>query len=322
MVVVDSLAQTVSRMGKTTPMTATSELSRIRQILGTPYYESESVLLYHGDCRELMGALSGQATFPLTITSPPYNIGKEYEEPLPLDAYLDWCESWIRAIWDVTDPNGALWLNLGYVEVPGVAKALPLPYLLWNRNPFYLIQEVVWHYEAGVAAKKSLSPRNEKWLWLVKNAHDYYFDLDAIRDPDVKYPNQRKNGILKVNSIGKNPSDVWRIAKVTSGSGRSSAERAPHPAQFPMELVERIVRGFSAPEKVLLDPFMGSGTVAEVALRHGRKAVGFELNRHYLDYAVTRIKTAESDLDSRLPIVVEREQLRVLDDSRQQSCLA
>lgn len=78
-------------------------------------------------------------------------------------------------------------LNLGYVPLDGRAKAIPISYLLWERVPFFLVQEVVWSYGAGVAAKRSFSPRNEKFLWYVKNPDDYVFNLDAVRDPKVKY---------------------------------------------------------------------------------------------------------------------------------------
>lgn len=277
----------------------------VRNTLGEPYYENESVLLYLGDTRELMARLRGTVEIPLTVTSPPYNIGKEYEHPLPLSEYLDWCGDWFKDVWDLTAPSGAFWLNLGYVAVPGRAKALPLPYLLWDRLPFYIIQEIVWNYGAGVAARHSLSPRNEKWLWCVKDEDNYYFDLDAIRDPDVKYPNQKKNGRIKVNSIGKNPSDVWTIAKVTSGAGRSSRERAPHPAQFPMQLIERIVLGMSARGQLIFDPFMGSGTVGEVGMRNGRVCLGFEIDERYMEFAAKRLEAARDDMAALLPLAVD-----------------
>src|SRR5262249_37907364 len=154
--------------------------------------------------------------------------------------YLDWCKTWMDEIFRLTRPEGAFWLNVGYVPVADKARALPLPYLLWNKCPFYMIQEIVWNYGAGVAGKSFLSPRNEKFLWFVKDPDNYTFNLDEIRDPDVKYPHQKKNGKLRCNTIGKNPSDVWQIAKVTSGTDRASPERAPHPAQFPMDLINRI----------------------------------------------------------------------------------
>lgn len=267
---------------------------RVIAALGRPYCRGERYAVYRDDCLQLMPALEDR-TFDLTVTSPPYNIGKEYETPLPLSTYLDWCECWMREINRLTAARGAFWLNLGYLQIEGRAKAAPLAYLLWDRCPMYLIQEVVWNYGAGVAARKCLSPRNEKFLWYVKDPEAYTFNLDEIRDPNVKYPNQKKNGKLRCNTIGKNPSDVWQIAKVTSGRNRSSSERAPHPAQFPLDLINRIVVGFSNPGDLVLDPFMGSGSTAESCLMNERFAVGFEVNREYCNYVSRRLKTSERE---------------------------
>jgi adenine-specific DNA-methyltransferase len=256
--------------------------------LGEPYCAGEGYAIYCADCLQALTKLPDEVC-ALTVTSPPYNIGKEYENHLPLEQYLDWCGQWMKELHRITRSNGAFWLNVGYVELPERAKAIPLPYLLWERSPFYLIQEVVWNYGAGVAARKSLSPRNEKLLWYAKNAKDYTFNLDAIRDPDVKYPHQKKNGRLRCNTIGKNPSDVWQIAKVTSGQGRASPERTCHPAQFPLDLVNRLVLGFSNPGDLVLDPFMGSGTVGVSCLEHGRRFLGIEVRPAYCELAARRI---------------------------------
>ena len=175
--------------------------------LGKPSLEEEGVALYEGDAQELLSKLP-LSSVDLTVTSPPYNIGKPYETKLDLDEYVTWCERWIRSIHTATAPNGAFWLNVGYLAVPGRAKALPIPYLLWNRVDFFLVQELVWNYGAGVASRRSFSPRNEKFLWYVKSEQDYKFHLDAVRDPNVKYPSQKKNGKLKCNPLGKNPTDV------------------------------------------------------------------------------------------------------------------
>jgi adenine-specific DNA-methyltransferase len=261
------------------------------RLLGEPYCRGEEYAIFCADClvgmRELPSSL-----FDLTITSPPYNIGKEYEQPLALTDYIEWCRTWMCEIFRLSQPRGAFWLNLGYVSMTDKAKALPLPYLLWDKCPFFLIQEVVWNYGAGVAGKKSLSPRNEKFLWYVKNPEDYTFNLDEIRDPEVKYPYQKKNGKLRCNSIGKNPSDVWQIAKVTSGTHRASPERSPHPAQFPLDLIDRIVLGFSNRGDAVFDPFMGSGSTAESCIRQGRKVVGFEMRHDYCEVAAKRLKKA------------------------------
>lgn len=117
----------------------------------------------------------------------------------------------------------------------------------------------------------------------MKDQSAYTFNLDAVRDKNVKYPNQKKNGVLRCNPAGKNPSDVWTIPKVTSGFQRSSKERTAHPAQFPVAVIDRIIKACSNTAALILDPFLGSGTTAEVALRTGRYVVGFEINKAYCD---------------------------------------
>lgn len=274
-------------------------LKEVQAVLGRPACSGDGYAIYCTDCLDAMRSLP-DGLIALTVTSPPYNIGKEYERPLSLEQYLAWCEKWMAEVYRLTAPEGAFWLNVGYVAHPGKARALPLAYLLWNRCPFFLVQEVVWDYGAGVAARRSLSPRNEKLLWYVKNPSQYTFNLDAIRDPDVKYPKQKKNGKLRCNTIGKNPSDVWQIAKVTSGTDRASPERTPHPAQFPLDLIDRIVLGFSNPGDLVLDPFLGSGTTAVSALSHGRQVIGFETNPVYCGYAERRVRRLLADRKSRL----------------------
>jgi adenine-specific DNA-methyltransferase len=272
-------------------------LEEVREILGEPALEFPGVLLYQGDCLHFLRHLPTEL-IDLTVTSPPYNIGKEYEFIRATDEYLNWCATWMTEVHRVTTKAGAFWLNLGYFEVPALGKAVPIPYLLWNRSAFYLMQEIVWHYGAGVGTKKTFAPRNEKFLWFVKDREGYVFNLDEVRDPNVKYPNQKKNGKLKCNPLGKNPSDVWMFPKVTSGRLRSSKERTEHPAQFPTAVIERIVRACSNRGDLLLDPFMGSGTVAEVGLRTGRPVLGFEIYPKYIDTAGRRISEVIQSLET------------------------
>lgn len=271
-------------------------IEQFRTALGKPTYEDDDVLIYTGDSLELLPYLD-DGSVPLTVTSPPYNIGKEYERVLEIGEYLDWAEKWIQMVHLKTAPTGSFWLNLGYVSLEGRAKAIPLPYLLWDRIPFFMIQEVVWNYGAGVAGKKFFSPRNEKFNWYVKDPDSYTFNLDLVRDPNVKYPNQMKNGKLRCNPLGKNPTDVWQIPKVTSGRDRASKERTAHPAQFPVELVKRVILSSSNQNDLVLDPFLGSGSTIEAALRTGRKAVGFEVDQGYVEMAIQRIKNVRRELE-------------------------
>jgi len=274
-------------------------LDNIVKYLGKPYFQTSNCLIYNLDCLEAMEMLPNEL-INLTVTSPPYKIGKEYENPLPLDDYINWCEKWITEIYRLTTSDGAFWLNLGYLSIKNRAKAIPISYLLWDKVPFYLIQEIVWNYGAGVAGSKFFSPRNEKFLWYVKNPEAYIFNLDDIRDPNVKYPNQKKNGKIKVNPLGKNPTDVWEFAKVTSGKNRSSQERTPHPAQFPVAVIERIIKASSNPNQIIFDPFLGSGTTAVVALDLDRVVIGFEIRKEYCDIAANRIDNFLSDKNSRV----------------------
>jgi adenine-specific DNA-methyltransferase len=268
---------------------ATPSFDLIQNHIGSPIYENDNVMLYHGDCLSFMQKLP-PSILDLTVTSPPYNIGKEYEDVIDMEDYIDWCGQWMREIHRLTSPTGSFWLNLGYLEIKKKAKAIPIPYLLWDKSDFFFMQEVVWNYGAGVACKHLFSPRNEKFLWYVKDESNYCFNLDEIRDKDVKYPNQKKNGKLRCNPLGKNPSDVWQFPKVTSGKDRSSSERTPHPAQFPIAVIDRIIKCSSAPQNIVMDPFMGSGTTAEVALKNNRKVIGFEKNIKYIEISIDRIE--------------------------------
>ena len=258
-------------------------------LLGEPYFSAPGFILYKGDCLDIFPLMAaGGFEVDLTVTSPPYNIGKEYEVPLTVPEYVDWCTEWMAGVHSVTGDAGAFWLNLGYLKVPGKGQCVPIPYLLWDKTDFHLIQEVVWQYGAGVSAKRRLSPRNEKWLFYVNNGDDYTFNLDDIRDPNVKYPNQKRNGKFRCNPLGKNPSDVWEFPKVTTGSNRSSKERTGHPAQFPLAVIDRIIKASSNPLGIVLDPFAGSCSAGIAALGLGRTFVGIELREDYCELAVQR----------------------------------
>lgn len=275
------------------------EFMDIKKLLGKPYFQGSNCLIYNLDCLEAIAILPDES-IDLTVTSPPYNIGKEYENTLPLHDYINWCEKWITEIYRLTSSDGAFWLNLGYLSIKNRAKAIPISYLLWDKIPFYLIQEIIWNYGAGVAGSKFFSPRNEKFLWYVKNSEAYTFNLDDIRDPNVKYPNQKKNGKIRVNPLGKNPTDVWEFPKVTSGQNRASKERTPHPAQFPVVVIERVIKASSNQNQIILDPFLGSGTTAVAALDLNRLVIGFEIRQDYCDIAAQRIDNFLSGKNSRV----------------------
>lgn len=270
-------------------MKVANKINEIKNKLWEPFFEIEwKALLYQMDCVEWMKKIPSWI-IDTTITSPPYNIWKEYEQKLELKNYIDWTVKYIDLIYWKTKKNWNFMFNVWYLEVEDKWLCVPIPYLIWDKTKFYMIQEIIRNYWAWVACKNRLSPRNEKIIWFTKDKDNYTFNLDPIRDPNVKYPNQKKWWKLRCNQLWKNPSDVRQIAKVTSWANRSSKERAPHPAQFPIELIDRLVKWFSNSWDLILDPFIWSWTTAEVALSNDRLVVGFELSTKYLEYAKYRI---------------------------------
>jgi adenine-specific DNA-methyltransferase len=111
-------------------------LETIRSILGKPAYEDGDVLLYQDDSAVLLPQLP-ESCISLTVTSPPYNIGKCYERVKPVDAYVAWLAAWVNEVHRATAASGAFWLNLGYLPLPNKAKALPIPYLIWSKIDFF-----------------------------------------------------------------------------------------------------------------------------------------------------------------------------------------
>ncbi len=113
-------------------------INEINQVLGKPYFQTNSCLIYQLDCLDGMTKIPDEL-INLTVTSPPYNIGKDYEKNLPIDEYLSWCNMWLSEIYRITLNTGSFWLNLGYLSIPNRAKAIPIPYLIWDKVPLFVV---------------------------------------------------------------------------------------------------------------------------------------------------------------------------------------
>ena len=201
----------------------------------------------------------------LVVTSPPYNAAKAYESDLTLHQYESFAERWIEPIPRLLADDGAFWLNVGYTKL-SATETLPLTYLYYpiiKKAGLHLIQEVVWHYEGGMAYKSRFSHRTERWQWWVKNPKKYTFNLDAVRDMTLNRTNDKRN-----NPLGKNPTDYWYFDRVVGGTG-ATLDKTLHPCQFPVRMVERIITACSHPGEKILDPFGGSGSTAVASLRVG-----------------------------------------------------
>ena len=236
-----------------------------------------------GDCVETMRTLAG-GSVELVITSPPYRAGKEYEESQSVTQYARFAQAWCAEIPRVLSEQGTLWLNLGYTKT-SATTTMPLTYLyfpLFHELGLHLVQELVWHYEGGMTYKRRFAHRTERWLWFVKNPKRYTFELDAVRDRSLNRTDDDRN-----HPLGKNPTDYWSFNRVVGGRG-ASAEKTEHPCQFPLEMIERIVRACSRPGDTILDCFGGSGTTALAASRNGRGFISIERDATYDEIARQR----------------------------------
>ena len=147
---------------------------------------------------------------------------------------------------------------------------------------------IAWVRPHGLHARGKFSARHETVLWFTKS-DDYKFNLDAIRVPQ-KYQNKKSHrgankGELSSNPLGKNPGDVWLFQNVK----HNHEEQTVHPAQYPEDMIARIVLCSTDEGDLVLDPYMGTGTAAVVARDHGRHFLGAELDERYHGIALRRV---------------------------------
>ncbi len=253
--------------------------------------ESEPVkepVLACGDNLDFMGNLP-DGSVKLVVTSPPYNLGKNYETRISLDSYLETQQRVVAECVRVLHPRGSICWQVGnYVESGEIIPLDAVLYPVFRKLGLKLRNRIVWHFGHGLHCRKRLSGRYETINWWTKG-DDYTWNLDPIRVPS-KYPGKRhfkgpNTGKLSGNPKGKNPSDVWEFPNVKS----NHPEKTVHPCQFPVELVERLVLSMTDPGDAVLDPYMGVGSSVVAALMHGRDAYGCDIVGEYVDIALKRV---------------------------------
>lgn len=227
----------------------------------------------------------------LIVTSPPYNLGKEYEQRTSLERYIEEQAACIAESVRLLHPSGSICWQVGNHVDDGEVYPLDIVlYDLFKNHGLQLRNRIVWTFGHGLHCTKRLSGRHETILWFTKS-DDYVFNLDPIRVPP-KYPQKRhfkgpKKGELSSNPLGKNPSDVWDIPNVKS----NHVEKTEHPCQFPVGLVERLVLALTNVGNSVIDPYIGVGSTAIAALKHGRLAYGCDQETKYIDIAWERIRS-------------------------------
>lgn len=250
--------------------------------------------------------------FSLIITSPPYNLGKEYEQRNSLRNYLAQQKPLIHELKRILKHNGSLCWEVGNYVEDGEVFPLDFHYYdLFKSEGLKLRNRIIWHFEHGLHCSLRLSGRYETLLWFTKS-DDYVFHLDPVRVP-AKYPGKlhfkgKKRGQPSGNPLGKNPSDVWSIIAQDwereiweiPNVKANHPEKTEHPCQFPVELVERCVLAFTSEDDWIYDPYCGVGSTLIAAAKHGRRAAGCDRDQTYLSVARERLgKLAEGTLKLR-----------------------
>ena len=260
---------------------------------------SESIVVYHGDCLDLLESIPDESV-QLVVTSPPYNIGKEYEKKLHLDLYLQQQAQVIAECVRVLSPKGSICWQVGnYIDRGTIIPLDTVLYPIFSGLGLRMRNRIIWHFEHGLHCSRRFSGRYETIIWFTKS-DDYVFNLDPVRVPQ-KYPGKKyfkgpKAGQYSCNPLGKNPGDLWVIPNVKS----NHVEKTEHPCQFPVELIERLVLSLANEGDWVLDPFLGTGTSVIAAIRHGLRGVGSEAVRKYVELAKERIhKEIEGTLRTR-----------------------
>jgi adenine-specific DNA-methyltransferase len=248
--------------------------------------KNDSIFL--GDCIEFLEGLPDES-IDLVVSSPPYNLGKEYEARKALDIYVDEQQKVLLHCSRVLKKTGSIFWQVGSFSDKGILIPLDIRFFpiledlgLKPRN------RIVWARQHGLHASRKFSARYETILWFTKS-DNYKFSLDDIRVPQ-KYQNKRhyrgdKKGEFSCNPQGKNPGDIWLFRNVK----HNHEEQTIHPCQFPEDLIARILLSTTDKNDIVFDPYMGTGTVAVVARDHGRHFLGSENDSKYYDVAQRRL---------------------------------
>jgi len=265
------------------------------------YKSDEKAVIHQGDCLELLSQIP-DGNIKLIISSPPYNLGKEYETRVGLRSYLKTQIPVIKELVRVLADDGSICWQVGNFVEKGEVYPLDIYYYdLFKDENLYLRNRIIWHFGHGLHAKKRFSGRYETILWFTKTS-EYIFNLDNVRVPS-KYPGKRhykgpNKGKPSGNPDGKNPSDYWKdiVEKELNESvieipnvKFNHPEKTSHPCQFPIELIERFILSLTNNDDWVLDPYGGVGTTLIAALKNNRKGIMAEKEEGYITIARNRL---------------------------------
>jgi modification methylase len=218
----------------------------------------------------------------LMVTSPPYNVGKDYDEDLSLEEYL----AFLRRVWKevhrVLVPGGRACVNVANL---GRKPYIPLNGLIARELidlGFLMRGEIIWDKAASSSTSTAWGSWQSASNPTLRDTHEYIlvFSKGSFRRDKM----DGRTSTISRDEFLEFTKSVWEIPS-------ESARKVGHPAPFPVDLPYRLIQLYTFSNEVVLDPFMGSGQTALAALKAGRHFVGYEINGEYLELANSRIKT-------------------------------
>ena len=223
----------------------------------------------------------------LMITSPPYNVSKEYDDDLSLDEYLDLLNSVWQETYRVLVPGGRACINVANL---GRKPYIPLHgYIMEGmQNIGYLMRgEILWDKGSSASPSTAWGSWQSASNPVLRDVHEYI--LVFSKDSFSRKKEDKENTIKKEEFLEWTKS-VWDFPAV-------SAKKIGHPAPFPEELPHRLIQLYSFKDDVILDPFAGSGTVCLSALKDHRNYVAYDIDPAYIKLAETRISAYRDQVD-------------------------
>ena len=216
----------------------------------------------------------------LMVTSPPYNVGKDYDDDLSMDEYRSLlCAVW-RETLRVTEPGGRACINVANV---GRKPYIPLNAMIAQDMidiGWLMRGEIIWNKSASAGTSCAWGSWRSPSNPVLRDTHEYILVFSK-----GQFERRRKDG---TPSIGRD--EFLEFTKSVWNMPAESAKRVSHPAPFPVELPNRLIQLYTYKEDTVLDPFMGSGTTALAAQRSGRKWVGYEVSDTYIEVAKNRLQ--------------------------------
>jgi len=253
--------------------------------------------IYCGDSR-LMDKIDDDSIH-LTITSPPYYVGKNYEEYLDtIGIYFKMLRDVFQEVVRVTIPGGKIVVNLGDIAIgskynEGFPEEISIMFpLINNLRSFgaYLYARIIWEKDDPWANSSHVTfhSKVQHAEYRVLPAWEYLFVFRKGKEARIDR--------LPIDGRWIDKNEEWKYWVHGVWSIRSVQKNDYHEAMFPEELVRRCIKMYSFPNDVVLDPFMGSGTVAVVAKKLVRNYIGYELKQKHVDYANDRLATTTKEM--------------------------